>query len=473
MRPNTMMACLMVGVASTHTMTVANEPPPISLYIPQEKTPNVSPMPPVEINIKNTPTGTLELGSGMTGQINQAIVSRNWQHLKQLLDDYPSSKEYDPLLYRYALGAWYRSTLRHARAIGLYRQILADDPSFDYVRFDLAVMLFEDKQYKEAYDELMAVKPRLNANMQALAQRYLEQIKHRQKADIDVSFNYEISDNVNNASSATQIQWGGRTWQKSADSLPQKATGIRYGVDITKDISLQTNHYLTAHASIKGVHYWDNPKYDEQTALVSMGYKHQNVLGNVSVMPFVERTWLDDRAYQRELGLKAGLNRRMNARLHLGAGVQYAKRHYDDERLSQRHDANISRIHVSHRYALTPQTVFFGGADITREKAKDKEQSSVRHGVNLGVLGETKAGLGGRVSVRYVKRHFDAPEGLVYGFVRQDDEYYLQSAVWHNKWQYKGFMPTFNVSYRKIDSNMDALYSRDGVQYFVSVEKRF
>lgn len=222
-----------------------------------------------------------------------------------------------------------------------------------------------------------------------------------------------------------------------------------------------------------GVHYWNKPEYDEQTATLGLGYKHQNVRGNVSVVPFLNHTWLDDKPYQYETGIKANINRRISSKLHAGAGVQYAKRYYDDKRLAERYDSDVRRVSASYRYVLTPSLMVFGGVDVTDDDTKDKEVASVRHGINLGVLGEMDNGMGGRVSVRYAKRKFDAPEQLLYGFVRQDDEYYLQTALWYDKWQYKGFVPNLNINYRKIDSNMADLYSRDGVQSFISVEKKF
>lgn len=441
--------------------------------MPLEKIPDITPIQKAGSEINMGKVGTLNLGDGLTGQINRAIVAKDWQSLDGLLHTYQSSAEYDPILYQYALGAWHRSQFNHHRAIAVYRQMLADNPDFHYVRFDLALMLFEDKRYDEAKSELMAVRPLLNADMQALTERYLDQIDKRNKANTSFNVNYEKTDNVNNASPATQVRWQGKTWKKTAESLPQKATGVRYGFDIAKDKQLRANHYLTANAGIDGVHYWNKPEYDEQTATLGLGYKYQNVRGNVSVVPFLNHTWLDDKPYQYETGIKANINRRISSKLHVGAGVQYAKRYYDEKRLAERYDSDVRRVSASYRYVLTPSLMVFGGVDVTDDDTKDKEFASVRHGINLGVLGEMDNGMGGRVSVRYAKRKFDAPEQLLYGFVRQDDEYYLQTALWYDKWQYKGFVPNLNINYRKISSNMADLYSRDGVQSFISVEKKF
>lgn len=204
-----------LGVAYGETTGVPVETAPL------EKTPDLSPMDMPVLQVADASYRTVELGQGVVGLINQSIVGKDWERLKQLLDEYPSS-EYDPILYRYALGAWYRSQFKHAQAIELYRQILTDNPEFHYVRFDLAVMLFENKQYQEAKAMLLKVKPSLNANMQALANHYVRQINKRKQARVDISGNYEKTDNVNNAGSATQIQWQGRTWQNPPKVCPKK-----------------------------------------------------------------------------------------------------------------------------------------------------------------------------------------------------------------------------------------------------------
>lgn len=153
--------------------------------------------------------------------------------------------------------------------------------------------------------------------------------------------------------------------------------------------------------------------------------------------------------------------------------ASFTKRYYDSDRLAKNYDSEVVRLSGNYRYALTPKLVLFGGVDMTDDDTKNPEFASVRYGTTLGVLTTLENGLGGRVSVRYAKREFDAPETLLYNFIRQDDEYYVQTAWWYDKWQYRGFVPNLHLNYRKIDSNMADLYSRDGVQSFVSVEKKF
>ena len=112
----------------------------------------------------------------LEAQINRAIIARDWATLPALLERYHAEPQHDPTLYDYALGALRRSQLRHDEATALYRGIVQRQPELAYPRFDLGVMLFEDKQYNEAKRELERAKPDLSPAMQAVAERYLAAI---------------------------------------------------------------------------------------------------------------------------------------------------------------------------------------------------------------------------------------------------------------------------------------------------------
>lgn len=411
------------------------------------------------------------LGQGNAAAVNRAVVERNWDILPDLLADYRQSADFEQTVHDYALGAWYRSQLRHGEAIALYRRILVQYPDADYLRFDLGVMLFEDRQYKEAAAHIQASKVGLAPELQEVARHYLQEMEKRAAIKPYVTANFEKNNNVNNASSAESLEWQGRTWHKSPDSLPKKAMGLRYGAGISKDINMYANHHASVSVELEGLHYWDNPDYNEQTLALSAGYKYQDVKQNLSLMPFAQRVWLDGQGYYQELGIRAAYNRRLNSQLSAHVGLHYSQKDYADTEIAKRFDSEISRLNLAYRYRFNPQWTLFGGADLTYDHTQAKENASLRYGIHMGLLAQTAQGAGGQISVRYAQRDFQAKENLLYGFARKDKEYYLQAAFWHQKMQYHGFMPKLHIHYHRIDSNMEALYSRDAVQSFISVEK--
>ena len=74
------------------------------------------------------------------------LVQKNWQALKPLLTIYATQPQFDKILYQYALGALSRAEKNYSQAIELYQQIVHQNPELIYPRFDLGIMLFENKQ---------------------------------------------------------------------------------------------------------------------------------------------------------------------------------------------------------------------------------------------------------------------------------------------------------------------------------------
>lgn len=421
----------------------------------------------------DTSKSAIQLGTGQEAEINRAILLQNWQQLKRLLINYRQQPDFDEVLYDYALGALLRSQGKHNQAIKTYKKLLKNNPDFHYIGFDVGVMMFENKQYEQAKRQIVEAKPHLTSDLQKLAEEYLIAIEKKQQVRPSFHINYEKNNNVNNASSVSEIVWQGRRWKKSAESLPQKANGVRSGVSIARDVNVNNNHFVSVDVGFDGVHFWDNPSYDEQRINANLGYKYQDVKQNISFLPFVEYSWFDDDLYTEEQGVYLAWQRSLSPKTKLNTSVRYTDKNYRDQHSANRYDSHTTSSNVMLSYAIKPNVVMFGGVDVSRENAKDDEYSYHRMGGNIGVMAEKSSSFGGQISLRYAQRQFQQPERLVYNFKREDDEYYLQTMLWHNKLQYKGFLPQLNVRYNKINSNMDGFYSRDGVQSFISVEKQF
>jgi len=140
---------------------IAQEIPPTQTVF-FEKDPQIQPDLLLNQPSLNTPTtAPVKEGSSLEESINFAIVSKDWQKLEKLLNQYRTTTNFDPILYDYGLGALYRYQGRQKEAIALYQQILKRQPDLHYPRFDLAMMLYEDKRYVEAKTELETAKPYL------------------------------------------------------------------------------------------------------------------------------------------------------------------------------------------------------------------------------------------------------------------------------------------------------------------------
>ena len=415
----------------------------------------------------------LSPGSALEERINRAVIWQDWDALTDLLAQYRTRPDRDQILYDYALGALRRSQLRHDEVVALYRGIVLRQPDLAYPRFDLGVMLFENKQYREAAAELERAKPDLQPDMQQLADHYLKAVKDAQSWQPEASLQYEATDNVNSASATEIIEWGGRQWHKTADSLPQSAHGFRYGLGVSREINLGGHHFAYGNLSGDGVHYWDNREFNEQSVNLAAGYKNRSITRSFGIVPFAEQNWLGGSRYNRSFGAHADFSRRLNARWRVMLNAGYVRKHYQDHRMAARYDAGMPLAGATLLYTAPKNWLFYGGADWSHDITKEAEQASIRKGVRLGTVKFFSDGLGLRANLRYTRRTFDAPGELVYRFIRKDREYQANASIWHDKIAWKGLVPHLNMRYLRTDSNMSGFYSRRNMQWFVSVEKQF
>lgn len=219
----------------------------------------------------------VETDNSLEARINAAIIAKDWSRLEQLLKQYKQVADKDQTLYDYGLGALYRHQGKQKQAIALYRQILARQPDLHYPRFDLAMMLFEDKQYQAAKTELELAKPHLALPLQRLVDQILANMQKAQRWQPSLNLSYESTDNVNQASDLKEIRLGNATFVRSGDSLPQSAHGIDYTLGASRELNLSGNHYLYSNFEVDGVDYWDNHDYSEITARANLGYRYKDI----------------------------------------------------------------------------------------------------------------------------------------------------------------------------------------------------
>ncbi len=360
----------------------------------------------------------------------------------------------------------------YAQAISLYQQILDEKPELAYPRFDLGVMLFENKQYRQAKAELEHAKPELSPQMQQLTERYMQAMAERQSWQPDMELQYTQTDNVNNASSQQDIILRGLRFKKDEESLPQKAHGFRYGVGVNRELNISGNHFVTANGRFSGVHYWDNQDYSEKSLYASLGYRYRSALQAVGFSPFFEQNWLGSPRYSKNYGAVADFRRELTAYWAISGSFSHTQKRYADASVARRHNGYLNGVSLTLSYQAKPNWLLFSGVEGSVDRSKDKAESSLRRGVNIGSVWKLKEFVS-HISLRYVKRDFRAENFYFPTKKRQDKEYSLNVSIGNNRLQWLGFVPKLNYRYRKIDSNIPEFYSRKSGEWFISVEKDF
>ncbi|ENS9392205.1 DUF560 domain-containing protein [Neisseria gonorrhoeae] len=306
-------------------------------------------------------------------------------------------------------------------AADLYRELLSERSDLVYPRFDLGVMLFEDKQYREALVQLHRAEEALPPDMRQLAREYIRQAEAVQAWHPSFNMNYEQTDNVNNASPSRDIVLNGRKWIKSEDSLPKRANGIRYELGVDRMFNIAGNHFARLGISGSGVHYWNARDFSEQAFHAEVGYRYRNSRLEWGFRPFVKQNRLGNNRYTANTGIALDYSRRLNEKWRSTQSFQYGRKQYHDEYLAKRYNSKTISVSGTFSYYAMPAWQLYGGISGMFDNTVEKEQASRRYGVSLGTVKILDGGLGLKLGAGYTKRIFKAPATLIYNFTRRDD----------------------------------------------------
>lgn len=435
-----------------------------------EKKPEIKPDLLITPEKNNLSIGISDMDVDPSECINLSILKKDWNSLDICLARYKKTDNYDEILYQYGLGALYYNKGNRNKAIELYQSLLYKNPDLTYPRFDLAMMLFQDQRYKEAKSEFETVKKTLTPQMQTLVNQILLTINRSEKWNTALNFNYEKTDNVNQASDLKIITIGNATFIRSEEDLPQKAEGSGYNINLSKDTNISKNNYINISATIDGLYYWDNKDYNEQTYRLDIGYKNKNFKRTWGITPFIEQNELGNEPYNSNYGITFDFNTKISDKYQLSTNLSHIKRKYRDETLSEIYNGYTNSQVALMIYQPKLNFILYSGLDAMQDHLKDKSESSQSTGLRFGTI-HTNNFLNIRADLRYANRNFE-DENFWYNEKRKDKIYETTVTVWQNKIQWKNFTPKLNYKYQNIDSNLE-LYTRNNSSFFLTIDKTF
>ncbi len=415
----------------------------------------------------------VEIGQSddLVARINQALVAKEWSLLESLLVEYRQSEVYNVGFDNYAQGAMLRSQGKYKAAISKFEQLLAQDAELIYPEFDYAIMLYENKQYRQSRQAFEAVRPKLPAPIQAIVDQYLKNIDRVSKADFRYSAQYEQTDNVNNASSSPTVKVGDWLMQRTEDSLPQSANGVRYNTGVNKVYNITGNHYWHNDVDVSGVHYWDNREFSETTGTIESGYLYQDFQRQFQLTPMISYNLLGGNPYNLQYGLSVRYQQSLTPKMRLSLNAQHYQKRYEEDGIAKRYNGYLNAESAHLMWFKSPKLMLMGGVELSQDRVADNVENSTKQGVMIGGTW-TNGAIGVRLNARYAVRRFDH-EHYLFDVIRRDEEQRYTTTFWHNKIAYKGWLPKLNYQYHKIDSNIPDLYSRSGGEFFVSVDRSF
>ncbi|MGX2975303.1 surface lipoprotein assembly modifier [Ursidibacter arcticus] len=404
--------------------------------------------------------------------LNKAIDTRQFHLLPELVRIYQQTAEPDTILLDYAQGIILAQQGEYKSAIALYRNIIAQYPSFQPVRFRLAQMLFEDRQNEAALDQFRKLQAEtLPPQIANTIEQYISAIQQRSDWSFNFGLNYLHESNVNNASAARYIRVGNVPFEKTADSLPQKANGVSYHVNVAKDWNLITSHYLRVENNFQGKSYWDNHQFDDQQNRTSFGYQYQTATSRLNLLPFYEMRWYGNHRYHNGYGIRAETENWLTPKWQLSTAGEIGKiRHSQTE--NQRADSLTLLGSATLLYAFNAKSYLYIGNDILRDKTQDRRLASQRYTARVGWGQEWLGGISSRIQLSYGKRKFDQAHAI-FNQIRKDKELGISLTLWHRNLHFWGITPKISYSYQRVNSNFADLYSYKRNRMYLNFEKTF
>jgi len=415
---------------------------------------------PGEMQLPRFSPDSNETGNQMAQQIGQFIRQQQWEELSSLLAEYESHPHADPFLVLYAKGALYRHQKHYLDAIAAFSALLSAKPELHHVRLDLALMQVEDKQYSEAIKTFagLADSSQVPAQIRQLAQAYQKRLQKFYTLDVSLSSNYTRNDNVNQASAERILSIGGADFVRDEESMPQVGHGIHYGMRLRRTLPLKARHGLSLGLNYYGVHYWDQHDYSERTLRLEPAWWYQSHQQWFKIGPLYERNWLGGPRYGNRAGVQAEWGREFPGQHYLIPYFQYVNKHYVSPTL-WRYEGDQYRTGLNWVLHPTPKIRLMMGASQQWDVLNDKSESSKTFSLQTGGLYQLGNGLNLQANAQAGQRDFSAPHFL-FGTIRRDLEVSASVSLWHEKFSVLGITPKLVYHYRRIHSNLPALYSR-------------
>lgn len=405
--------------------------------------------------------------------INQALISNQWDLLSDLLLVYKDIPKADSNLYLYAEGALLRAQHEHSKAIRNYEQLLSLNPNLDYVRFDYMALLFENRQLKQAREQVNVLlkRPALKP-LHKVIKIYQSAIETAQSWQLDTNLFYEKTDNVNNAAEQKEIHIGNNTFIRNEESLPQSAKGIHYSISLGKMRNLFMNHSLVSKAMLDGIYYWNNKKYNEERIHFQFGYQYQDINRTFRLLPIVGFEWYSGNFYNRKYGVIAQYSQWLTKNWQINTSTARYWRYYVSQSYASIYNGAQNQATAILAWNPIPSFSIYGGGDWSRQRTRDYEESFIRRGIQLGFSYEYQEGIGFSIDTRYGTRDFSTMNFL-FPVIRKDKEKQTIIKLWSPKVKWNNIIPKLSYQIIRVSSNIPELYNRKNNQVYLEIEKRF
>ncbi len=402
-----------------------------------------------------------------------AILQNHGEHVMFLLPYYEklpeSMREREVEYWAKAIVA--REKQQWTQAIRLYRHVLAEHADWVHVRLQLAMVLFANKEWEAAADQFQKVRSEQGLPQEVVGyiDQYLQAIQEQNRWKFYGGLSYLNDKNINNAPKQSDLGGGWRADQ------PESGEGVSFNVGVGKKWNWGKGWFNEGRVDTHGKYYWNNQRYNELTARVSVGGGFQNAQQTLTLLPFKEHTWYAGgrqgnkalKSFSHNTGVALEWNYGFHPQWQANVYAEAARQKY---RTRQHLNGKNHFTSATVAYLPNAKQYWFAGLDRSYNRARDGDDSFIRKGLRVGWGQEWGKGLSTRLSASYAHRDYRAA-----GFFRKvqhNQETGLQASIWHRGVHIWGITPRLTWTYHQVNSNLP-LYTYHKHRMFIELSKQF
>ncbi len=398
-----------------------------------------------------------------------SLQNKQWSAVQRFLDEYLTLADRDPLLVHYAQGALARVQGRYSVAEREYRSLLERQPDFLPGRLELARVLFEDQQDREARQLFDAIAASLDtddprtAGVRKSIATFQRALRSRGQWNGSFALGPAWNDNLNRSSAGSACVW----WYVSNVCLATRTTpepivsaGYDYDANFNKRLALRGHHGLYLRSLLFGQGYRDNRGYNELTSITQAGYSYRSGRHSVSLAAAWEYyAWGNDGLYGA-WGAHAEWSWTLSPSSLLKLEGDWKDMRYRRGNYADLYDGVARSAYATYFHSLGTRWTVFGGVDVTDSAATQQVYAYLQKGVRLGAALQWPSGFGATLFAAYRRRDYGGYSASL-GARRADDEQSYTFILKAARFAFAGFTPLLTLRHARIKSNVDWLYSYD------------
>ncbi|UJF25375.1 surface lipoprotein assembly modifier [Suttonella sp. R2A3] len=394
--------------------------------------------------------------------------------LRQFLNEHSNRFYHNDPLWLYAQASLARLEGRTRAAEQGYRQTLDQAPDFIRARLDLAKLLFNDQQNREAQQafgvlnaQLLPPTVRNNINL------YQQALGMRERWQGSVSLGLITDNNINQSSETNQCLFSYQKVCLVERSTPAAiaTSGLGYEGTLSKYWPLRGHHGLYGRGLIYGQQIPNYLTYNKTTIQLGAGYQFANATQHFSFGPI----WIGHREANHQqfngVGVAAQWRIQPNNTMAWDMYAEHKTIRYTHADYQQNNSTD-NNIHVTFSTAWPEGWRSHIGFDYLRRDTDQAVNSYQQKGIRLSVDKLFAQGFMASLGGAFYEIDYNAYNALLEQ-TRHERKWTFNAAISAPQWQIGGFSPKLSWQRTRLNSNVDWLYSYDQDQFMLTFQRLF